>query len=339
MLSLTLVVGCAWGPWIPGSRSWNPDIEMDPAKLSIRLALDSPYVDELSCLSRICDQRFRVVVEEPGQLTLRTVADRVSLDDQVRMVLESTQGVLGQASTLRGSREDVPPPLTIRRPVRPGTYFVLLQSIGGGRVPYEITASLTPGDVPAPPEAPSQTEAVEVATLKALDPPPRLIEVSPRVGSPGRYDPAVVYTPFQTFAFAPLARADENAPTSSRLETPVDRQIRRFLNDGLVQKGFQPATGTRQADFTVAFRRSQSTGIYRDLDAVYGRYELGQSIRGESVTRATITLDIVESRSGRIAWQASSTQKLGVADPTGAEQTAKVQRAVSELLQPFPPGR
>ena len=168
-----LLSACVWDPWIPGQSKWNPEIVVDPANILQQLALDAPYVDDLNCYARRCQKRFRLVVDRPGQLTVTAVLELTSEDQQVRIVLEATQGVLAQDGTGRGVRTDVST-ISVGSEVEAGTYFVLLQSLGG-RIPYELTATLTPSGDPATPPEPEP--AIQIAPLPPDRQPLRFTEV------------------------------------------------------------------------------------------------------------------------------------------------------------------
>ena len=208
-----LVSACVWDPWIPGQRKWNPKIVVDPANVLQQLALDAPYVDDLDCYARRCQKRFRLIVEQSGQLTVQAMLELASQDEQARMVLEATRGVIAQDGSGRGPHSDVPV-LAVRSAVEKGTYFVLLQSVGG-RIPYELTATLTPGTGPAPPP-------------RAAAPPPEMprqpkgpafhiekIDLGAKAGAD--YDPAVKFSDIRTFTFPRLARPGETVSPGFRV--------------------------------------------------------------------------------------------------------------------------
>jgi hypothetical protein len=335
VLLVTLLSACAWGPWIPGENSWNPPVVVDPASLAHRLALDSPYVDELDCYSRECQQRFRVVVEEPGQLTVTAMMELASQDDQGRMVLEAIDGVVAQAGTGRGLREDAAP-LAIRQDVQPGVYFVLLQSVGG-HVPYEITATLTPG-------------VTEVAPpLEGMPPPQPEVPRGPgppmrkpsKVRLPGTakgsFDPEVVLTGHETFAFPRLARPGDGAPPGTPVEEPADRQIRRYITDQLEMKGFRQARGDEASDLFVTFATSSGARSY--FFNFYGLQPFtgtGPLLGPYQYEVGMLVIDVFTPKR-EVAYSAWVQRGLGPGITPG-EKTAEVTRAaVIQLLNGFPP--
>ena len=324
---------CTWDPWIPGESRWNPPIVADPETLAQDLPLDALYVDELDCYAQRCRERFRVVVDEPGTLTVRLVPELSHADARARLVLEALQGVRGQASSGRGPHEDVVV-LAVREPVDPGVYFVLLQSVGGP-MPYQLLASLAPGEGPEPVPEPAPPRA----RPRPEGAPPSLA----RVDLPGRavaaYDPAVSFDRLRTFAFPAPVRPGEGTPAGTVVDQPVQRQVRRMLAEGLTMKGLRQATGG-PADLLVDFSLGETIRAWRPLYFLYDWYDFGAlHTRGvdEVVSRATLTVDMLDTRTDRVAWHAWTTRGLGPGVTYGESSTAMLREAIAEILGPFPP--
>ena len=335
ILAALLVCACAWDPWIPGERSWNPEIVVKPGDLSKQLPLGVPYVDELDCYSSRCEKRFRLVVDQPGQLTVIAVPELSNQDSQARVVLESLQGVIGKAATPRGPREDVIT-LTVSKAVDPGMYFVLLQSVGG-TLPYQLTAHLTPGEGAAP-------KAVAAAAVPpsppASGPPRRLVEAPDTGLVRAGYDPAVPFSKLRTFSFRTPEGSDDAAAAGTTREQPVDRQIRRFLSEDLTLRGLKQASGGEPADLVVDFSRRTRNRTVWGRRSIYNQYDIGVGWWGRGVvdTRATLTVDLIDSHDERIAWHAETTKAIGPGIvASGEADTALVREAVTELLAGFPP--
>jgi len=336
LLIAFLLASCAWDPWIPGANSWNPPVVVDTANLSHRLALDSPYVDELDCYSRECQQRFRVIVEEPGQLTVTVMLDLGSQDEQGRMVLEAIDGVIARASTGRGVRTDAAP-LSIREAVEPGVYFVLLQSIGG-RVPYEITATHTPGAIDSASPYPEWTPPPQPEVPRGPGPPMRKLS---KIRLPGRakgtYDPQVVLTGSETFAFPRLARPGDGAPPGTPVEQPRDRQIRRQIANNLEMKGFRQAQGSEPSDLFVTFATTQGARSF--FFSWYGFQPMtgtGPLLGPFQYETGTLVLDIFTTRR-EVAYSAWVERGLGPGITPGKKTAEVVREAVTQLLTEFPP--
>jgi len=336
-LILALVVGawtaaCAWDPWIPGEQSWNPEIVADPATLAARIPLDRRHVGELDCYAHRCQKRYRIVVEEPGQLTVRMVPELSGPDAQARVVLESLQGVVDQAGSGRGPQEDVTV-LAVREVVNPGVFFILLQSVGGP-MPFELEARLTPGEGPTPAPQPAR----ETPPPPPRDPPPRLVEVSLTGGANASYDPAVVFTGLRTFAFPAPVLPGEDTPAGTVVDQPIDREIRRLLADGLRMRGLRQADGAGPPDLLVHFSRGESIWSPGPLLFVYDWYGFGRAGAIEYLNRrGTLTVDLQDTRSRRIAWHASTTKGLGPGITPGEKTTAVLREAVADLFSRFPP--
>lgn len=332
-----LASACVWDPWIPGQSRWNPEIVVAPANISQPLALDAPFVDDLNCYARSCQKRFRVIVDRPGQLTVRATLELASQDEQARIVLEAMSGVVARDGTRRGVRTDVSP-LTVQSEVKAGTYYVLIQSIGG-RIPYELTATLTPGAASSsPPRVEPATPATPAEPPRPDGSLPRFTKVDLGASAGGGYDPEVVFTGIRTFTFPRPPRPGDPLPAGTPLETPGDRQIRRYLAEGLELKGFRQATGSEEADLVVSFSTGQKSRSFRAISILYQRYDFPSMGTGFEVdTRGTLVVDIIDARSDRIAWHAWTTKGFGPGITPGAETAALVREAVADILAAFPP--
>lgn len=341
LILAALAASCAWDPWVPGERSWNPEVVADPSTLAERIPLDHRHVGELDCYAQRCQKRYRIVVEEPGQLTVRMVPELSGPDARARLVLESLQGPIGQAGSDRGPQEDVTI-LAVREVVEPGVFFVLLQSVGGP-MPFELEARLTPGEGPAP--GPSVARPTPPPT-PPTNPPARMVKVSlPRLAGSGGgagagYDPAVAFDRLHTFAFPAPVLPGPDTPAGTRVDQPIDREIRRLLADGLRMRGLRQATGSEPPDLRVHFTRQESIWSQGPLVYFYDWYGFGTVWPGAIEylnQRGTLTVDLVETRGQRLAWHAWTTKGLGPGVTPGERTTQVIREAVSDLLSRFPP--
>lgn len=333
--TLSSLFACAWDPWIPGERNWNPDIVVKPGDLSDQLPLDSRFVDELRCYTRLCERRFRIVVERPGTLAVSLIPELASDDDQARLVLEGILGVLDRASTGRGPRTDVPA-LAVRAPVDAGIYFVLLQSVGGP-MPFQLMARLVPGE--GVPPAPTPTPVAQPALPEG--PPLQLVDVGGQGNVRAGYDPAVPIERLLTFRFPAPVAEDDPGLVGAPLEQPIDRQIRRNLAEALTSRGFRQAAGDESADLIVDFSRGTTNRAFSAIFSIYELYGYGTQTDwafGDRVeTTATLVIDIVDAHSDRIAWHARTTRGLGPGITPGAATDALIRASVTESLAGFPP--
>jgi hypothetical protein len=330
--ALALAPACAWDPWIPGERSWNPDVVVNPSELADQLPLDTRRVDTLSCYTPVCTKRFRVVATEPGTLAVSLVPELAGDDAQARLVLEGIRGVLDRAGSGRGPRTDVPA-LGVTGRVDAGVYFVLIESVGGP-MPYQLIARLTPGE--GPPPAPVRRER------PTEEPPPALVAVPEAGNVRAGYDPAVSFAEASSFRFpAPAAPGDEER-AGAPLEDPLDRMIRRQIADELVRRGFHQASGSDPADLVVDFSRRTVNRDFYGLFSLYDRYGFGVDTNdwalGDRVqSRGVLVIDIVDARSERIAWHARATTGLGPGITPGERAEAVLREAVTAALLGFPP--
>lgn len=305
---------------------------VDPSELAKQLSLDTIHVDELDCYASSCEKRFRIVIDQPGQLTVTAIPELASQDDQARVVLESLQGVLAKAATGRGPREDVPV-LSVSKPVDPGMYFVLIQSIGGA-MPYQVSAHLTPGA-----GAPVKAAPPPKTVMTSSSPPERLVAVKLPGNAEGAYDPTVSFVTLRTFAFRSPDGLDAAAPAGTRVEQPIDREIRRYIADELTLRGFQQLSAGANADMSVDFnRRTRNRSLY-GFTSIYDRYDFGALgwTRGAVDTRSTLTVDIIDTRDGRLAWHAWTTKAIGPGITYGETTTSFVRESVDDVLAGFPP--
>lgn len=334
------LASCAWDPWIPEESGPPPEIVVDPAKLSRELVLGSPYVDQLDCFDHRCQQRFRVTLDDPGQLTVTTHFELASSDDSARVSLESmTRGVVARGSTGRGPHADAPVVSVTHDAEQPGVYFVLLQSIGG-KVPYQIVANFDPAAV-----APSAPPAPRAPDPRATEPPARLttIDSGPMFGA--KYDPRVVFRERETFTFAKRPSGPDVAP-GTIVDTPTDREIRRYSADVLETKGFRQAYGSEQADFVVGFSTGDASRTWYSFQfpGLYSSYGFsGQNWTGiygprvEVAQRDALIVDIVDARTRQLAWHSWTTTGAGPGVIDGAARSNQIRKAVTEVLAKFPP--
>ncbi len=330
-----LAAACAWDPWIPGERNWNPPIVVNAGDLVDQLPLDSRHVGDLSCYTRLCEKRFRIVLEEPGDLAVSLLPELASDDDQVRLVLEGIRGVLARDGTGRGPHRDVPA-LAVSATVTSGIYFVLIQSVGSS-IPFQLTARLTPRDDVMPPVADRVEPRV---TRPSDDPAPRLEEVSLPGNASAGFDPAVSFESLRTFRF-PAPSAEDTPQPGAAFEDPLDRQLRRHLADALVFRGFRQAYGNETADLVVDFSRGSTNRTFRGIPMLYERYGFGAGQGfgfGDRVeTRATLVVDLIDTRSDRIAWHARTSRGMGPGITPGERTDALLRESVTEVLAGFPP--
>lgn len=139
-----LVSGCTGCVWIPDQPRRHPANQVRSTQPYELLPLDTLHVDELECYHRRCQKRFRLRIRHTGQLTVELVPELSSQDDQIRVVLENTRGVVAESASGRGPRSEAIV-LTVSATVPPTPHFVRLES-SGGPVPFQLSVSLSPDE-------------------------------------------------------------------------------------------------------------------------------------------------------------------------------------------------
>jgi hypothetical protein len=88
----------------------------------------------------------------------------------------------------------------------------------------------------------------------------------------------------------------------------------------------------------VDFSLGESTRRVPVMSLVQDWYDVsGLQWANGPATRGTLTVDIIEKESSRIAWRAWTTKGLGPGVVHGETQTAYLREAVTEVLVSFPP--
>lgn len=337
VLAASLVAGCAWGAYVPGEPPPFQEVVVDPSTLAERLALGSAYVGELSCFAPRCQKRFRVVAPESGRLAVRLLPSLQGIDAEVRMVVEGSQEVLGQARSVRGGSADVTV-LSVAEPVEAGTYFVLLQTLGGP-MRYELLATLAPGEGPedltyVDPRLPERPK-------RPIDPPPKKVELGRLHGGvEAAYDPATNYERHTTFLFPQRTAPADQARPGMEVEQPVDREVRRYIAEALRLKGLRPAEGSEPADLLVDFSTNASTRVAPPLPFLQDWYGVGGArvpLGGQVDAKARFTVDIIEGSTYRLAWHATVERRFRPQVSLGPDSEAMLREAVADLLAPYPP--
>jgi len=325
LLALVTVSGCQWNSWIPGggkaksSKSGEAPVPLYPGR---------PRQAELDCPAGNCQMRYRIHVPATGELHLELVPAMPDERVGVRVVLEDSVGqVIGQQRAAgEGSVE-------LRSPVTEGPYFVLVQAIGG-RVGYELTATVVGSFGPAP--------AAPVPQPR----PPSADRVGDKVetrGSDSAYNPGVDFSRYQRFAFSerPEERL-EGEPGSSAGNPFLEAEIQRAIRSELLDRGFLPAPED-EADFLVSTHvgsRSKtwySLGSVRysdDYDTWFSQWSMrGAVIRMHSFRDGTLVIDFVDVRKKELSWHGWTTRPI----PPAVDAKALIRQLVAEVLDQFPP--
>jgi hypothetical protein len=144
----------------------------------------------------------------------------------------------------------------------------------------------------------------------------------------------------QTYAWAPEPQKPTGDPSIDY--SVVDARIRRAIETELMTRGYKKASNNKP-DFLVACYAA----MQRSLDAAttnpsYRDDSEGQpqGVAKKSVAReyrqASLRLDIMEPQGQRLIWQGSAQALISLASTT-QEREERIQEAVHQLLEGFPP--
>jgi hypothetical protein len=127
--------GCfAWNPWTPDQSPPDP-ATLAPSQ-ALRLRPPERRAGQLDCASRRCEQWIRVDVDRSAMLRVEAQIEGLAQGAIARLFLQDGTGeTLAKATSHDGH------PLSVRAPVEPGPYAVLLQA-GGGLVVWSLAAEL-----------------------------------------------------------------------------------------------------------------------------------------------------------------------------------------------------
>jgi hypothetical protein len=316
--ALIFGIGCSWDPIrLPEKpRARDPvDAPTDP-RLGVRLS------DTLECTTAVCVRRFRIVVPEPGKLTIGARANIENANELFSISLESTHsGVLGSKST----DTDPGPLLLVSADATPGTYFLLIRG-AGGRIPYTVGSRLERGGAPV--KAATSNPDIEIAKpdLRKLE--------GGAAGGGAAYDPGVDFGAFKTFAFVKRPKP-QPGQAGQPMEEPVERQLRRTIAFDLERKGFvrgEPDT----ADFLIGVGIGSSTAAWysRGLPYYFDTWESGGHIVGtHTYSQRTLVIDMVDPKAEKLVWHGWSS--VGV--PPLRMRDEVINEIVAEVLDAFPP--
>ena len=162
------------------------------------------------------------------------------------------------------------------------------------------------------------------------------------------YDRKADYAALKTYNWA---EPDKNQRTDPRIDWQfVDAPVRRAANQELAAKGYTLA-GTGQPDFTLVYyvvletREEPVEAILPARCPMYGyRYTVSGNIswtlaspgQMRQYTQGSLMLDIVDARTNQALWRGTATARL-VGNTKPKERERRINEAVKELLQKFPP--
>jgi len=137
------------------------------------------------------------------------------------------------------------------------------------------------------------------------------------------YDRDVDFAAWKTFAWSGPA-----APGASLTE----KRLERAVEDGFEAKGYRLVERPAEADFLIACRAA----AWRDvsLSESWHGPAFGRDLSVQRVARGALLVDVVDRRTGRLAWRGTVSDDLAGSPEQADKRTAK---AVEKLLKKFPP--
>lgn len=163
------------------------------------------------------------------------------------------------------------------------------------------------------------------------------------------YDPATDFSRYRTFAWAP-----EPAPKSgdALIDSPLmDRRIRAAIEQTLKSRGFEAAAGGR-ADFLITYQlvvRNQIEVTTVGPAFGWGAYPyaywgypypywggIDYTTFINQYQEGTLIIDFTDPETEKLFWRGIGSRRVSQ-QSTPEKTTAKVNRAVAEILAQFPP--
>ncbi len=337
-------LGCTFGGYVPQEKVAPLETV---ERTIVNINPGERMTSELDCPSGQCRLRYRIMA--PGQGTLRVRVDGPTGDGTMagaRIAQVALEGVGQQVLDVRYA--DHPPPLVVESPVRAGVHYLLVQGLGGHLI-YDVEVSfVASGASPDAPE-PGQVELTQVPAPPR--PPPAVPGPGTGAQRPGdisdgadyAFDPRFDLKGLRRFAFAdePERRlTGEAAPDGLNpfLEKQIQREIRYYLaNIGMYD------TPADEADLLVAVDvGSRSTTWYslggslynRSYDAYFQQWTaVGAVIRAHNYVDGTLTIDLIDRRSGELVWHGWTTEPIAL----GEDSNKLIKQAVKKILDQYAP--
>ncbi|KSW28042.1 MULTISPECIES: DUF4136 domain-containing protein [Pseudomonas] len=160
------------------------------------------------------------------------------------------------------------------------------------------------------------------------------------------YDSSRDFAAYRSWAWA--QPAFEYRPDDPRIKSDLTEQrIRSAVADQLDQRGLRPSQGGAAPDVTVRAylivdqRQDQVTtytGGY--WNGYWGGYWGGPAMaESRTVTYkvATIQVDLLDGKDGKLVWRGSGEQIMRSSPPTPAEREAAIRETVQKVLAQYPP--
>lgn len=137
-------------------------------------------------------------------------------------------------------------------------------------------------------------------------------------------------------------------PDDPRIKSDLTEQrIRQAVSDQLDQRGLRPAQASSKGDLNVQTylivenRQQQITTNYGGAWGGYwGNYWGGPmyyETRSIDYKVATIQVDMLDARDGKLVWRGSAEQVMNNYPPSPNERNIAIQKTVAKVLSNYPP--
>jgi hypothetical protein len=326
--------GCQWNSWIPGkTRAKSAPSSGD----FVPLYTGMPRQAALDCPAGSCQTRYRIQVEDPGELRLEVVPSLPGDDVGLRVVIQDSAGQVLAQERATGNTT-----FQVKSEVEPGPHVVLVQAIGG-RVGYELTASVRLDAKRLAQELMSPEPPAAEARPSSPDSGDPVGNKTATLGSDSAYDPNIDFSLYRDFAFAERPEEKLEGPPGSSTGNPfLEAQIQREIRFELLRRGFSQAE-VAEADFLVSSHvGARSTTWYSvgpasfssSYDQWYDRWALqGAHIRPHTFRNGTLVIDIIDMNTKELTWHGWRTDPV----PPAADAKELIRSIVTDVLDDFPP--
>ena len=136
-------------------------------------------------------------------------------------------------------------------------------------------------------------------------------------------------------------------PDDPRIKSDLTEQrIRQAVADQLDQRGLRPATGSSQGDLDVQTyliieeRQQQITtnygGAWGNPWNGYWGAPMYNETRNVSYKVATIQIDLLDGKDGKLVWRGSDEQMLS-SSPNPSDRSNAIRETVTRILSNYPP--
>lgn len=145
------------------------------------------------------------------------------------------------------------------------------------------------------------------------------------------YDAKQDFSKFKTWAWAPTQPQASGPTDPMAVSTLTQERIHRSIESELNQKGFDQVDAN-SADFWV-----QHYAVVEQQIVVEPGYDWGyQDV--SSYAKGTIIVDVVTPKTKRLVWRGTASDAVDP-DLTPKEREDRIQDAVHEILDQFPPNK